>query len=102
MPPFVFESAAATPEEPLPLIPVGQSTATPCPTCERHCGLTADRYWVKLNVVPLLSERWIGVMSRLGRLSAGLSFLIAGSFHFLILSRKMFARTVPFRRSRLP
>src|SRR5436305_13114502 len=91
IPPFVWLSAAETPELPRAPIPVGQSTATPLPGPLFQVRLTLFRYSVRLYVVPLLSERWMTVMSRSGRDAFLFSFLIAGSFHFLIRPRKMFA-----------
>src|SRR5436309_6307166 len=96
-PPFVWLSAAETPEEPRAPTPAGQSTATPFPGPAFHVLLTLVRYSVRLYVVPLLSERWMTVMPRLGSLLPLLSFLIAGSSHFLIFPRKMFASTEPVR-----
>ncbi len=53
---------------------------------------------MKLNVVPLESERKIGVIFSDGRVLPGFSFLIAGSFQAVIFPRKIFARTAPFIR----
>ena len=76
-------------------MPVGQSTATPLPGPLFQFRLTELRYSVRLYVVPLLSERWMTVIARSGRALPLLSFLIAGSFHFLIWPRKMPATTFP-------
>src|SRR3954454_9544212 len=101
MPPFVFLRAAATPAEPRALVPVGQLTATPLPIFDFHDALALERYSVRLYVVPELSLRWIGVMSRFGRLTPGFSFAIAGSFHFWIVFWKIPASTEPLKRRRL-
>src|SRR5919201_761820 len=82
-PPFVWLNAADTPEDPRAPTPVGQSTATPLPGPDFHALLTWFRYSVRLYVVPLLSERWMTVISRSGRDLPLLRFVIAGSFHFL-------------------
>jgi hypothetical protein len=46
---------------------------------------------VKLAVVPDSSERFTGVIFVLGRLTPGLSALIAGSFQVVISCLKIFA-----------
>src|SRR5213076_1730879 len=66
-PPFVWLSAAETPEEP--------RAPTPVPGPAFHTLLTLLRYSVRLYVVPLLSERWMTVIARLGRLLPAFSFL---------------------------
>ncbi len=50
-------------------------------------------------MVPEESERWAMVIAVLGSLTPGLSAVIAGSFHFVILAWKMSAMTgaVSFR-----
>ena len=48
-----------------------------------------------MYVVPEPSERCTTVMSVAGSVTPGFSFAIAGSFHFVILPRKMSARTGP-------
>ena len=50
---------------------------------------------MKFFVVPDSSERWQTVIDVPGRLAPLLSFAIAGSFHFLILPRKMSAIVAP-------
>src|SRR5919205_1085414 len=97
MPPLSGESDAATPALPRAPTPVGQSTATPLPTLLFHSLLTLFRYSVRLYVVPLLSLRWTTVIWRSGSDFPLFSFLMAGSFHFLILPRKMFAIVGPSR-----
>ena len=52
------------------------------------------RYSEKFCVVPEESERTAGVIAVHGRLTPGLSALIAGSFQVVMLPWKMFARTV--------
>lgn len=47
---------------------------------------------MKLSVVPESSERWNGWILRSGSFAPGFSFLIAGSFHFLISELKIFDR----------
>src|SRR5919204_4163214 len=98
MRPLVVLRAPETPELPRAPTPVGQSTATPLPTFVFHSGLTEFRYSVRLYVVPLLSERWMTVIPRSGRLLPLFCRLIAGSFQRLILPRKMFASVFPSRR----
>src|SRR5438445_1592333 len=87
--------AAATPSLPLAPVPVGHLTVLSAPTCLAHSGLCAARKVVKPFVVPDSSERWTIVMFVDGRLTPGFSFAIAGSFHFLILPRNMFAIVGP-------
>ena len=53
----------------------------------------STRNWEKFAVVPEESERWAMVIAVLGRLTPGLSAVIAGSFHVVILPEKMFAMT---------
>src|SRR5690349_17943119 len=53
-----------------------------------------SRNSVKFCVVPEESERTARVIGVLGRLTPGLSALMAGSFQVLILPWKMFATTV--------
>src|SRR5436190_23571031 len=86
---------AATPELPLPPVPVGHFTVLPVPTADLNVGLSAARYLVKPSVVPEESERWAIVIVVLGRFMPGFSDLIAGSFQVLILPRKMSAIVGP-------
>src|SRR3954465_7697801 len=67
----------------------GQLTDLPVPGPLFHLSLTAERCWVNTNVVPLPSERLRGVMSGAGSFTPGLLFAIFGSFHLLIVPRKM-------------
>ena len=46
-------------------------------------------------VVPDSSERWQTVMSELGSFASGFPWAIAGSFHLVILPRKMSATVLP-------
>ena len=92
---MVCLTAAATPEFFAAPVPVGHFTSLPEPIDDAQVGLTSDRYVVKPAVVPEESERWTTVIAVLGRLSPGLSDLIAESFHVLIFPEKMSARTGP-------
>src|SRR4051812_17334661 len=87
--------AAATPSLPFAPVPVGHLTVLSAPTLLFHSELTSERNVVKPLVVPDSSERWTTVMLAPGRLAPELSLAIAGSFHFLILPRKMFATVGP-------
>ena len=52
----------------------------------------AFRYLVRLSVVPESSERWNAWILVSGSVAPGFSFLIAASFHLVILLLKIFAR----------
>ena len=52
-----------------------------------------------MYVVPLPSERCTTVIVVPGRFTPGLTFTMAGSFHLVILPRKMSARTGPVNLS---
>src|SRR3954453_4110774 len=93
--PSVCLIAAATPSLPFAPVPVGHLTVLSAPTLDFHSPLTSERNVVKPFVVPDSSERWTTVMLASGRFVPGLSFAIAGSFHFLILPRKMSATVLP-------
>src|SRR5579883_3000829 len=80
-----------TPSLPLPPIPTGQLTELPLPTFDCHSELTADRYVVKIFVVPLLSARCATMTGSLGICAPGLSLVMAGSCQLLIVPRKMAA-----------
>src|SRR6476661_3782099 len=95
MAPGVCLIAAATPSLPLAPVPSGHLTVLSAPTFEDHSGLEAARNVVKPLVVPDSSERWTTVMFDDGRLTPGFIFAMAGSFHFLIFPRKMFAIVGP-------
>src|SRR5262245_53566528 len=87
--------AAATPELPLAPWPTGHCTALSAPTRLFHVGLASDSHVVNTEVVPDSSERCTIVMAVDGRSTPGLRALMAGSFQFLILPRKMSAVVVP-------
>src|SRR5438270_1652376 len=88
--------AAATPSLPLaPVVPDGHLTSLSAPILDLNSGEESDRNVVKPFVVPEESERWITVIFVLGRLTPGLSALIAGSFHVLIFAMKMSAAVLP-------
>src|SRR4051812_35184856 len=101
MPPFVPLRDAATPAEPRAPTPPFQLTATPLPNRDFQDGLALERYSVTLYVVPELSLRWMGVMSRSGRFAPGLSAAIRWAFHFLMSPEKMPASVGPSSRRRL-
>src|SRR5919197_4098673 len=65
-----------------PWVEDGQLTVSPLPSF--HEGAAALRYLVKLLVVPEPSERCATVIALSGRLTPGLSAVMAGSFHFLM------------------
>src|SRR5215469_15059474 len=99
MAPGVVLTICATPPLPLPACaPDGQLMVEELPSFQ---ALPADfsRNRVKFSVVPEESERTARVIGVLGRLTPGLSALIAGSFQFLILAWKMSEMTwgVSFR-----
>src|SRR5260370_221742 len=97
MEPFVWVTLFETPSLPLAPMPAGHSTAVLAPTLDFHSGLTLDRYVVKMNVVPDPSERCTTTIAFEGSLAFGLSFLIAGSSHLVILPRKISANVGPSR-----
>ncbi len=76
-------------------MPTGHFTSLSVPIEDFHAGLTSDRNVVNPAVVPDESERWTIVIAVLGRLSPGLSDLIAGSSQVLILPMKMLASVGP-------
>src|ERR1035437_7962240 len=95
MEPAVCFMAAATPALPLPPWPTGHSTDLPAPTFVAHSVLWPLSHVVKIDVVPDPSARcttWIAV---LGSVTPELSAAMAGSFHFLIVPRKIFATVGP-------
>src|SRR5579875_1153516 len=59
-------------------------------------GSESARYELNRKVSPLESERCTGTTGRLGSLTEGLSFAMAGSSQFLIVPSYIPARTVPF------
>src|ERR1044072_1615870 len=64
----------------------GQS---PLASCGQSAPAVADSHSVKFLVVPDSSERFTGVICVLGSLASGLSALILGSSHLVILRLKM-------------
>src|SRR3954462_15648390 len=86
--------AAATPSLPLAPVPVGHFTVLSEPTFDSHSLLAPTRKPVKPLVVPDSSERWTTVIVDDGR-TPGFICAMAGSFHFLIFPRKMFAMVGP-------
>src|SRR6516162_5958143 len=94
MAPGVEWMICATP--PLPLPPwllAGQEMVELLPSFQ--FGAESTRNWEKFAVVPEESERRAMTIAVLGKLTPGLSALIAGSFHFVILAWKMSAMTGP-------
>src|SRR6266436_6700166 len=86
--------AWATPELPLAAWAVeGQLMVELLPSFQT-LGAASTRNSEKFCVVPDESERTARVIGVLGRLTPGLSALIAGSFHFVILAWKMSAMVV--------
>jgi hypothetical protein len=86
---LVCETAAATPELPVAPVPVavGQLGALLTPTGLAQAGEIALKYEVTTYEVPDESARCTGWIAAEGSVTPGLSFLIAGSFHFVILPR---------------
>ena len=99
MAPGVCLTPPATPSLPVAPIPVGQLTSLPTPGPLFQAALTAPRYVVKAFVVPEPSERWTTTMSVPGSVAPLLSAAICGSFHFVIVLRKMPATVGPSRFS---
>src|SRR5215472_10590400 len=95
MAPGLCFTRPVTPSLPLPPIPAGQLTDSPFPTFDCQSGLTADRYVVKMFVVPLPSERCATRIAWLGKFTPGLSALIPGSCQFLIVPRKIPDKVLP-------
>src|SRR5580658_2673368 len=85
----------ATPSLPACPVPVGHFGLGFAPGPAFHSGLTLVRYSVKTKVVPLLSERCTTAISSAGSFTPLFKSAILGSFHLLILPRKMPARTSP-------
>src|SRR5579862_4074317 len=71
-----------------------QSTVSPLPSVQ-SVGSTAARYFVKFEVVPEPSERCTTVIDVDGSVTPGFMAAMAGSFHFLIFSEKIFASVSP-------
>src|ERR1700753_3042116 len=88
--------AAATPSLPLaPVSPEGHFTSLSAPIADLNDDEESDRNVVKPFVVPEESERWTTVIFSLGRVTSGLSALIAGSFQVVIFFWKMSAAVWP-------
>src|ERR1700752_5082868 len=99
MAPGVDLTICATPPLPLPACAVeGQLMVELLPSFQR-LGAAVMRNSEKFAVVPEESERTARLIGVLGRLTPGLSALIAGSFQLLILAWKMSEMTagVSFR-----
>src|ERR1700754_3938055 len=99
MAPEVCLTPAATPAEPAADWPPLACQALP-PEYFQLDGVAAIRYLVKLSVVPDSSERWNAWILRSGSFASGFSFLIAASFHLVILLSKILA-SVGASRTRL-
>src|SRR5689334_2841437 len=99
MAPWVCLTWAVTPEVPWADWPPLACQALP-PVYGKSLPAAAIRYLVKLSVVPESSERWNAWIDVDGREALGFSFLIAWSFHFVILLLKILAR-VGASRTRL-
>ena len=84
MPPGICLTRPETPSLPLPPMPAGHSTEVLRPTLSRQAWLTSERKVVKMNVVPLPSDRWTTVIGISGSAVAGLLAAIRRSFHFVI------------------
>src|SRR5579859_3563465 len=85
--PGVFVTWPETPSLPFAPMPTGQLTEPEAPILVFQAGLTAERYDVKMNVVPLPSERCTTATGVLGSVTPGLRDAMAGSFHALIVPR---------------
>ncbi len=68
-------------------MPVGHLMAPEAPASDFQAGLTADRYDVKMNVVPLPSLRCTTRIGVDGIRTPWFSATIFGSFHFVIFPR---------------
>src|SRR5215831_5424160 len=93
----VFFTCPATPSLFLAPMPAGQLTDVPFPTLLFHSGLTFDRKSVQQYVVPLPSERWTTTISAFGNFTLGFPLASFGSFHLVILPRKISARDSPVK-----
>src|ERR1700722_111537 len=94
MEPGVDLTICARPLPPLPARAVdGNLMVEPVPSVQA-LPAASTRYWEKFAVVPEESERTARVIAELGRLTPGLSAVIAGSFQVLIWPWKIFARVV--------
>src|SRR5271166_3074716 len=88
-----------TPSLPLAPRPTGQFTDPPLPTLDFQSGLILERKSVQQNVVPLPSERCTTTMSALGSLTPGFGLVSSGSFHLLMVPRKIPARALAVKFS---
>src|SRR5690348_2421953 len=86
---------AATPSFPSPPTPTGHCTDLSAPTFVDQSELSLESHEVKTFVVPDSSERCTIWMAVEGRLTPGFKAAIAGSFHVLIVPRKILAAVVP-------
>src|SRR5215475_5891334 len=94
MAPGVDFTICATPPLPLPpRLEDGQLMVELVPSFHT-LGTASWRNREKFAVVPEESERRAIVIAVLGSLTPGLTFAIAGSFHFVIFAWKMFAISV--------
>src|SRR6516164_1356221 len=92
MAPGVVLTICATPPLPLPpRLAAGQEMVELVPSFQ--FGAASTRNCEKFAVVPEESERRAMTIGVLGRLTPGLSALIAGSFHFVTLAWKISAMT---------
>src|SRR5690348_9318013 len=92
MAPGVLLTICATPPLPVPpWLVAGQLIVELVPSFQ--FGAESTRNWEKFCVVPEESARRAITIVVLGSLRPGLSAVIAGSFHFLILAWKMSAMT---------
>jgi len=62
-----------------------QAIVVPYPGLYSHDGVVNVRYWVKMNVSPETSLRWIGTIGLWGSFTPVLIAAIAGSSHDWIL-----------------
>src|SRR3954454_17081679 len=93
MAPSVCLTTVVTPSDLVPPWPPGAVQFLP-PSNVQTSGAVAARNLVKLSVVPDSSERCTDLTAVAGSVALGLSFLIAGSFHFVILPAKILAIVV--------
>ena len=87
--PGVVVILAVTPSFPLDFVPVGQFGAFSTPTCVAKSELISARCLVNTYVVPLLSDRTTTLTGWSGSETPSFVAAIAGSFHFVILPKKM-------------
>src|SRR5258708_40269861 len=93
MAPGVVLTICATPPLPLPpRLAAGQEMVELLPSFQTP-GAPSTRNWEKLAVVPEESERRAMTIGVLGSVTAGVSAVIAESFHFVVLAWKMSAMT---------